>query len=124
MLSSVELGGVTKENVLKLTIDLSTSADWSFVDLTLPKAHTGTFTIEFYMETFPDAGQVGMKDASNSLITHDWQKTGVWTKKAFIAKASDTVYSSIGIGMVNHAKTGVSFTIYIDCVWNGDTTAA
>ena len=76
------------------------------------------------METFPDAGQVGMKDASNTLITHDWQKTGAWTKKAFTAKASDTVYSSIGIGMVNHATTGVSFTIYIDCVWNGDTTAA
>lgn len=124
VLSSVELGGVTKENVLKLTIDLSTSASWSFVNLTLPKAHTGTFTIEFYMETFPDAGQVGMKDASNTLITHDWQKTGAWTKKAFTATASDTVYSSIGIGMVNHATTGVSFTIYIDCVWNGDTTAA
>ncbi len=119
VIASVELGGETKENVLKLTMDLSTSATWSFVNLKLPKAHTGTFTIEFYMETFPAEGQVGMKDASNSLITHDWQKTGVWTKKAFTATASDTAYTSIGIGMVNHATTGVSFTIYIDCVYDG-----
>ena len=112
--------GVVKTNVMKLTLNLSTSANWSFVNIHLPKAHTGAYTLEYYIPTFPTTGQIGMKDENASLLTHDWQKAGVWTSKLFDpTNASDT----IGLGMVNHSTSGDTLVIYLASVYDGDKTA-
>ncbi|MBQ9734427.1 MAG: MBL fold metallo-hydrolase [Clostridia bacterium] len=122
ILSSVELGGETRTNVLKLTVNLSSSVNWSFVNLKLPKAHSGVFTIEYYIksETFPTGvnDAVGIKDAAGNLLSHDFEKFDAWTKQTFTAKESDTTYDAIGIGMVNHTL-GATLEIYIDCVYDG-----
>ena len=118
VLESVTLGGETRENVLKLTINLNGSANWSFVSFCLPVAHSGTYTIEFFMnqEDYPAAGQAGIGDGK-TLTIHDWQKFGAWTKKSFTAKA-DQVTDIIAFGMVNHTL-GATYTIYVDAIYDG-----
>ena len=121
VLESVTLGGETRENVLKLAITLkNSSGGWSFVSLNLPAAHSGTYTIEFFMnqEDFPSAGQAGIDDGNGALTKHDWQKFGAWTKKSFTVKAGQ-VNDTIAFGMVNHPAGNVTFTIYIDTIYDG-----
>jgi len=126
MVESVTDGqGITMKDVMKLTINLNTSSpNWSFVNINLPKAHTGLYTLEYYIPeqgiNFPADAQVGMLNETASLVEHDWQKVGVWT--SYVCDPSNAS-GVMAIGLVNHPMSGLTFEIYISAVYDGDKTA-
>ncbi len=116
--------GITRPNVMKLTINLVGAPYWSFVTLKTPKAHAGTFTLEYFIpsgqfEWSGTGGQVGIKSAG-SLATHNLQLDGVWTSWVVKGTASDL----IGIGLVNHSSPkSSSLVIYVSAIYEGDQSA-
>ncbi len=115
VLSSVTLGGETRENVLKLV--MVTTSTWSFVEFSMPKAYTsGSFTIDYFVDSgLYTSGQIGIKDTTNNLLDNVTPVKDAWTKKAFTSATTDGI---ICIGWVNQ-PSGATMTIYIDAIYDG-----
>ena len=117
ILTSVELGGQTRTGVLKLTIYLSKTHNWSVVNMILPKAHTGSYTVEYYVDAKPNGGSLFANDGC-SKFQYGGISAGSWGKLV-VPSNNATAGNIIGIGAANHTKDGEVFTIYIDCIYDG-----
>ena len=115
ILPSVELSGQTRTGVLKLTIYFNKTHNWSVVNMILPKAHTGTYTVEYYVDAKPVGGSLFASDGC-STFKYGGISTGAWNKLVVSDNAASNI---IGIGAANHSKDGEVFTIYIDCIYDG-----
>ena len=116
ILPSVELGGQTRTGVLKLTIYFNKTHNWSVVNMILPKAHSGTYTVEYYVDSTLNGGSIFANDGC-STFKYGGISTGAWGK--LVVTENATASNIIGIGAANHSKDGEVFTIYIDCIYDG-----
>ncbi|MBQ9734388.1 MAG: hypothetical protein IJV95_00880, partial [Clostridia bacterium] len=117
ILQSVELGGQARTGVLKLTINLSKTHNCSVVNMILPKAHSGTYTVEYYVDAKPNGGSLFASDGC-STFKYGGISAGSWGK--LVVTENSTASNIVGIGAANHTKDGEVFTIYIDCIYDGN----